>query len=156
MMTMMIFNNWWSPCKWMVCSALWLIYQISMNSTKATAPSQDFCGCKRCRYHSLFSFRDWLRIWRRLNCSPLKSLTCSCIDFSLYNRPWRRGFGKSVWGMENALFVNLRFVSDKRLDIVLSITLNAFSRTQELWIPSNHTHPCFLAFVIIAAIRKVR
>ena len=35
-------------------------------------------------------------------------------------------------GMENALFVNLRFVSDKRLDIVLSITLNAFSRTQEL------------------------
>ena len=59
-------------------------------------------------------------------------------------------------GMENALFVNLRFVSDKRLDIVLSITLNAFSRTQELWIPSNHTHPCFLAFVIIAAIRKVR
>ena len=121
-----------------------------------TAPSQDFCGYKRCRYHSLFSFRDWLRIWRRLNCSPLKSLTCSCIDFSLYNRPWRRGFGKSVWGMENALFVNLRFVSDKRLDIVLSITLNAFSRTQELWIPSNHTHPCFLAFVIIAAIRKVR
>ena len=36
MMTMMIFNNWWSPCKWMVCSALWLIHQISMNSTKAT------------------------------------------------------------------------------------------------------------------------
>ena len=67
-----------------------------------TAPSQDFCGYKRCRYHSLFSFCDWLRIWRRLNCSPLKSLTCSCIDFSLYNRPWRRGFGKSVWGMENA------------------------------------------------------
>ena len=151
----------------MVCSALWLIHQISMNSIKATystfarllrlqamqisfivfiprltenltqaellsgwsvqhcglsikspwtqlkqltAPSQDFCGYKRCRYHSLFSFRDWLRIWRRLNCSPLKSLTCSCIDFSLYNRPWRRGFGKSVWGTENALFVNLRFV----------------------------------------------
>ena len=36
MMTMMIFNNWWSPCKWMVCSALWLIHQISMNSTKET------------------------------------------------------------------------------------------------------------------------
>ena len=75
---------------------------ISMNSIKATAPSQDFCGYKQCRYRSSFSFCDWLRIWRRLNCSPLKPLTCSCIDFSLYNRPWRRGYGKSVWGMENA------------------------------------------------------
>ena len=60
-----------------------------------------FCY-KQCRYRSSFSFCDWLRIWRRLNCSPLKPLTCSCIDFSSYNRPWRRGFGKSVWGMENA------------------------------------------------------
>ena len=96
------FNNWQSPCKWMVCSALLLIHQISMNSIKATAPSQDFFCYKQCRYRSSFSFCDWLRIWRRLNCSPLKPLTCSCIDFSSYNRPWRRGFGKNVWGMENA------------------------------------------------------
>ena len=96
------FNNWQSPCKWMVCSALLLIHQISMNSIKATAPSQDFFCYKQCRYRSSFSFCDWLRIWRRLNCSPLKPLTCSCIDFSSYNRPWQRGYGKSVWGMENA------------------------------------------------------
>ena len=55
-------------------------------------------------------------------------------------------------GHGKCFICQLKIRSDKRLDFVLSITLNAFSRTQELRIPSNNTHPCFLAFVIIAAI----
>ena len=98
-------NNWKSPCTWMVCSALWLIHQISMNSIKATAPSQDFCDYKQCRYRSSFSFCDWQRIWRRLNCSPLKPLTCSCIDFSLPDRPWLRGVGEKCVGHEGKCLI---------------------------------------------------
>ena len=64
-----------------------------MNSIKTSAPSQDFGGYKNAYIIHIFI----LRLTENLMQAELFAI--ETLHLFLY---WRRGLGKSVWGMENA------------------------------------------------------
>ena len=98
------FYNWQPPCKWMVCSVLLLIIRSPWTRLKQVHLRKLFAVTSNSDMISFILFI--LRLTENLRQAELfasETMTCSCIDFSLYNRPWRRGVGKScgAWKMLN-------------------------------------------------------